>query len=137
MNKSELLLKSINNFYAHEDHRTTLLNILHKKSGISLRNIEWFICNYAKKHHTSFTTTDGKVVPVHCLYKSSLNGYSKTLFDPFARAEKFEYTVPETGETITTTVAQLNFIKWCISSKILDYIEANRFTLFKKSDALV
>lgn len=134
MNKSQLLLKSINHFYADEQNRTTLLNILHKKSGISLRNIEWFICNYAKKHHTSFTTNEGKVVPVHCLYKSSLNGYSKTLFDPFARAEKFEYEVPGTNEVITTTIAQLNFIKWCISSKILDYIEANRLTLFKKGE---
>jgi hypothetical protein len=134
MSKSQLLLKSINNFYSDEAHRTTLLNILTKKSGISLRNIEWFICNYAKKHHTSFTTTEGKVVPVHCLYKSSLNGYSKTLFDPFARAEKFDYQVPGTGETLHTTIAQLNFIKWCISTKIIDYIEANRLTLFKKAE---
>jgi len=62
------------------------MSILDKTSGISLRNIEWFITNYAKKHQTSYTTTNGRLFTVHCAYKSSLDGYSKKLFDPFARS---------------------------------------------------
>jgi hypothetical protein len=130
MNKRDILLSSINNFYLDEKNRTTLLNILHKKNDISLRNLEWFITNYAKKNHTSYTTTDGKIFTVHCAYKSSLNGYSKQLFDPFCRSEKFLYHVPGTTHEIHTTIAQLNFIRWCIKYKIIDYILSNKSELF-------
>ena len=60
MSKSTILLTSINNFYNEEKNRTKLMNILDKTSGISLRNLEWFITNYAKKNNTMYTTHDGK-----------------------------------------------------------------------------
>jgi hypothetical protein len=132
MNKNDILLNSINNFYSDDKNKTTLLNILDKSSGISLRNLEWFITNYAKKNHTSYETRDGKLFTVHCAYKSSLNGYSKQLFDPFCRAKKIIYIVPGTVHEIHTTLAQLNFIKWCIKNNIIDYICDNKDTLFSK-----
>jgi hypothetical protein len=132
MSKSGILLSSMNTFYMNEPNRTKLLNILDKSSGISLRNLEWFITNYAKKNNTSFETTDGKLFTVHCAYKSSLDGYSKKLFDPFCRSEKFLYPIPGTSQEIHTTLAQLNFIKWCIKNNIIDYISDNRVHLFNK-----
>ena len=132
MSKSDILLTSINNFNNEEGNRTKLVNILDKSSGISLRNLEWFITNYAKKNHTSFKTHDGKLFTVHCAYKSSLDGYSKKLFDPFCRSEKFAYTVPGTYHEIHTTLAQLNFIKWCIKNNIIEYISTNKTSLFNK-----
>jgi hypothetical protein len=108
------------------------MNILDKTSGISLRNLEWFITNYAKKNNTSYTTTDGKLFTVHCAYKSSLDGYSKKLFDPFCRSAKFPYTIPGTSHEIHTTLAQLNFIKWCIKNNIIEYIANNKTSLFNK-----
>ena len=135
MSKTDILLTSINNFYNEEKNRTILKNILDKKSGISLRNIEWFITNYSKKNNVSYTTSDGKQFLVHCAYKSSLDGYSKKLFDPFFRSDKFEYTIPGSNEQIQTTLAQLNFIKWCIKNDILDYISDNKTRLFNKQVA--
>jgi hypothetical protein len=135
MSKSGILLSSMNTFYTDEPNRTKLLNILDKSSGISLRNLEWFITNYAKKNNTSFKTNDGKLFTVHCAYKSSLDGYSKKLFDPFCRSEKFTYTVPGTSHEIHTTLAQLNFIKWCIKNNIIDYISDHRCQLFNKQHA--
>ena len=132
MSKTDILLTSINNFYKQEESRTKLLTILNKTSGISLRNLEWFITNYAKKNNTTFKTSDGKLFTVHCAYKSSLDGYSKKLFDPFCRSEKFVYTIPGTSQEIHTTLAQLNFIKWCIKNNIIDYIIDNRTSLFNK-----
>jgi hypothetical protein len=132
MSKNDILLSSINQFYDNAKNRTTLLTILDKSSGISLRNLEWFITNYAKKNHTSYQTGDGKLFTVHCAYKSSLDGYSKKLFDPFCRSQKFAYVVPGTSDEIQTTLAQLNFIKWCIKNKIIDYISSNRECLFNK-----
>lgn len=132
MSKSGILLTSINTFYNQEENRTKLLNILDKTNGISLRNLEWFITNYSKRNNISYTTNDGKYFTVHCAYKSSLDGYSKKLFDPFCRSEKFTYTIPGTSHDIQTTLAQLNFIKWCIKNNIIDYISNNKQKLFNK-----
>ena len=59
-------------------------------------------------------------------------GTVRQLFDPFCRSTKFPYIVPGTGHEIQTTLAQLNFIKWCIKNNIIDYINNHRDTLFSK-----
>jgi len=132
MNKSAILLTSIDTFYNIPENRATLLEILNKSGGISLRNLEWFITNYSKKNNLSYKTNDGKIFSVHCAYKSSLDGYSKKLFDPFCRSTKISYTVPGTDNKIYTTVAQLNFIRWCIKNNIIEYIRDNKNSLFSK-----
>lgn len=131
--KSELLFASINDFYSDPENQETLMNVLHKKNGSpSLRSIEWFITNYAKKNLTNFQTKDGKIFTVHCAYKSTLNGFSKRFFDPFCRSSKISYRIPGTDVEIQTTLAQLNFIRWVIRSGILAYMENNRLALFSK-----
>ena len=132
MSKSDLLLSSINDFYTDEKNASTFSSIIHK-GEISLRTLEWFITNYSKQRNVSYKMKDGKLFTVHCAYKSSLEGYSKKLFDPFCRAKKIEYTIPATGEKVTTTVAQLNFIKWVIKNNIIDYIKDNRLLDGKKT----
>ena len=134
MSKSDILLTSINHFYDDTENKTMLKSILDKSSGISLRNLEWFITNYAKKNNLTYTTSNGKLFTVHCAYKSTLDGYSKKLFDPFCRSEKISYTIPGTDDEISTTVDQLNFIKWCIKNKVIDYISNNKDTLFNKRE---
>lgn len=132
MSRSNTLLDSINIFYANKMYSDQLLDILDKKGTVSLRNLEWFITNYSKKQSLSYKTLDGKSFTVHCAYKSSLDGYSKKLFDPFCRTDKFEYTIPNTTKSLTTTVAQLNFIRWCIKNNIIEYIINNKLKLFHK-----
>ena len=113
MSRSDLLLKSITEFYDEPCNFELLKGILEKTSGVSLRNLEWFITDYSKKKNFSYTTKTGKLFSVHMSYKSSLDGYSKKLFDPFCRTEKIEF------QGIQTTVAQLNFIRWCIKNDII------------------
>jgi hypothetical protein len=132
MNKTDILLSSINTFYTEPQNKTTLMELLNKNGGISLRNLEWFITNYSKKNNLAYTSSDGKTFNVHCAYKSSLDGYSKKLFDPFCRSEKINYVVPGTDVELHTTVAQLNFIKWCIKNNIVEYIRKNHDALFSK-----
>jgi len=136
MNKSDILLNSINTFYALPENRTILKELLNKSGGISLRNLEWFITNYSKKNNLTYKTNDGKMFSVHCAYKSSLDGYSKKLFDPFCRSNKIQYVVPGTTDEISTTVAQLNFIRWCIKNNIVDYIRDHHSDLFNKGGTL-
>jgi hypothetical protein len=134
MQKSEALLESIQKFYSSDPKNAQILIdiVSKKKGGVSLRNIEWFITNYAKKNNIQYTTNDGKSFVVHCRYKSTLDGYSKKLFDPFCRTEKIKYDIPGGESSIHTTVAQLNFIRWCIKHKVIEYIQTNKNTLFSK-----
>lgn len=124
MNKSDLLLKGLTKFYEMDDNSKTLHDILGRKNKISLRSLEWFVTNYSKTNQVSYTTKNGRTFTVHVAYKSSLEGYSKKLFDPFCRTERIEFDV--NGEKIVTTVAQLNFIRWCIQNdiheKIFNYV---------------
>ena len=130
MSRSVTLLDSINQFYDDPKNSKYLVDILDKKGSVSLRNLEWFITNYSKTKNLTYTTKTGKLFTVHCAYKSTLDGYSKKLFDPFCRAYKIDYEIPNSGGvTINTTVAQLNFIRWCITNNIIEYIIKNKENL--------
>ena len=117
MSKSELLLTSISKFFDVPENREKLHDILGHRKGISLRKLEWFVTNYAKNNHVTYTTPSGKVFTVHVAYKSSLDGYSKKLFDPFCRTERVDF------QGFTTTCAQLNFLRWCVQNGIVEYLE--------------
>ena len=60
---------------------------------------------------------------VYNSYKSQLKAFSKKQFDPFCRRERIEFKCKH--ESINTTVGQLNFFKWILNNKIMDYIEMN------------
>ena len=117
MSRSEALLESLRVFFADPGNSKILVDILDHKCGVSLRSLESFV---TRKENVTYTTKTGKTFVVHVAYKSSLVGYSKKLFDPFCRTERIEFDVG--GRTLTTTVAQLNFIKWCIVNEIIDYL---------------
>lgn len=107
-------MTSLERFFEVPEHAKYLQDILGKGKGPSLRRLEWFVTNYARKNHVSFTAPNGKMFTVHVAYKSSLDGYSKKLFDPFCRTERIEF------HGFVTTPAQLNFLRWSISNGIVD-----------------
>jgi len=119
MDKSKILLASLERFYEISENKTQLHEILGRGNvkGPSLRRLEWFVTNYAKTEHVTYTAPNGKMFTVHVAYKSSLDGYSKKLFDPFCRTARIEF------QGLTTTVAQLNFIRWCITNGIIDHLK--------------
>lgn len=126
----QLLLNSLSQFYNEKNHTEQLLDVINHRKGVSLRNIEWFITNYAKSNQTRYKTRDGKDFPVHIQYKASLDGYSKRAFDPFCRTERINFKL-SSGDEISTTVSQLNFLRWCIVNDIIKYIENNKHILKK------
>ena len=153
--QNELLLKNLLNFYntsnksssvdnlntnndsedKNEDDNTTnkvtftnmdkMLRVINGESRISLRIIDWFATNYAKKYYTVYQIqdSDGRF-KVYNDYKLKLKAYSKKRFDPFCRWDRI--TVPyKDGIHIQTTIGQLNFFKWAIENSVIDYIEQN------------
>lgn len=115
--KSQLLLASLQKFFEVPSNREQLHDILGRAGAVSLRKLEWFVTNYAKTNHTTYTSPNGKIFSVHVAYKSSLDGYSKKLFDPFCRTSRIEF------QGITTTCAQLNFLRWAICNGIVSHLK--------------
>lgn len=135
--QNDLLLKNLLTFYKtdidgvynSENNLDQMLRIITGESKISLRIVDWFATNYAKKYYTLYTieqTQDNvqRRFKVYDDYKLKLKAYSKRRFDPFCRWERI--SIPYTdGKFIETTIGQLNFFKWALENKVVDYIESN------------
>jgi len=125
--QNELLLNNLMLFYKDEDNLTRMLKIITGESKISLRIVDWFATNYAKKYYTLYTiNTNGysRRFKVYFDYKLKLKAYSKKRFDPFCRWDRI--SIPYKNSTcIETTIGQLNFFKWAIENEVIDYIEDN------------
>ena len=104
-----------------------MLSIINGDSRVSLRIVDWFATNYAKKNYTVYDITEEDSVrrfKVYNDYKLKLKAYSKKRFDPFCRWDRINIPY-KSGNAIQTALGQLNFFKWAIENKILNYIESN------------
>jgi hypothetical protein len=102
-----------------------MLRIINGESKISLRIIDWFATNYAKKYYTVYEIPNTeRRFKVYVDYKLKLKAYSKKRFDPFCRWDRI--TVPyKDGKYIQTTIGQLNFFKWALENNVIHFIEEN------------
>ena len=57
---------------------------------------------------------------VYLKYRAQLTSYHKIKFDPFCRNDRIINWGPN-GD-VTTTLAQLNFFKWALENRVLEYI---------------
>ena len=126
--QNELLLQHLMTFYENREHLQKTIAIIDGKSNISLRIVDWFVTNYAKKNFTMYELKsnygDMTRFKVYNDYKLKLKAYSKKRFDPFCRWDRI--SIPYDGDNcMETTIGQLNFFKWTIEHKILEYIEEN------------
>jgi hypothetical protein len=127
--QNELLLKNLLDFYESTGLFEKMLSMITGESPISLRIVDWFATNYSKKFWTSYDI-EGKRFKVYIDYKLKLKAYSKKRFDPFCRWQRIE--IPYNNNTfIETTIGQLNFFKWALENKVIDYIEENYATIEK------
>jgi len=129
--QNDLLLNNLLQFYQTDNNMDKMLGIINGESRISLRIIDWFATNYAKKFYTVYqmegTTNRFKV---YNDYKLKLKAYSKKRFDPFCRWDRI--TIPYKDDAhIQTTIGQLNFFKWAIDNNVINYIEQNYVSIEK------
>ena len=128
--QNDLILKQLLVFYKRNNNENIqrMLDIINGNSRISLRIVDWFATNYSKEKYTIYTLqdSDGKDYrfKVYNDYKLKLKAYQKKRFDPFCRWERIMIPYGE-GTKIQTTIGQLNFFKWAIENKVLEYIEEN------------
>jgi hypothetical protein len=132
--QNELLLNNLMDFYKNDTYLFRMLRIITGESKISLRIVDWFATNYAKKNYTLYNIKDENGFinrfKVYFDYKLKLKAYSKRRFDPFCRWDRI--SIPyKNGTCIETTIGQLNFFKWAIENRVIEYIEENYETIEK------
>ena len=122
--QNDVLLNKLLNFYYKEDNLNIMLSIINGTSKVSLRIVDWFSTNYSKKYYTIYKTPNNPRFKAYEDYKLKLKAYSKKRFDPFCRWDRIQVPITENSEyCFETTIGQLNFFKWALENKIIDYIK--------------
>ena len=95
-----------------------MLDVL-KYDGVSLRVLDWLVTNFAKNSQIMI----GKM-NIYVSYKNQLKAHTKKYFDPFCRRGRIKFE--KMGVPISTTVGQLNFFKWAMTTGVLQFANDNR-----------
>lgn len=98
-------------FYAHPENFAVLREMNGSAPRISLRALAWLITN---------GVDDMKVCEE---YEAQLRAHTRRRFDPFRRCERLELRLK--GESVTTTVGQMNFFRWLIESGTWQFVVDN------------
>lgn len=152
LSQTEWLLQTVLEFYREPTHLDIMMRISNmsyvvneqpattasttstttsttKPKRISIRIVNWFVSNYAKQHMTTYSitkpgtkTSSPEQFIVWNRFCAAKDGYaSKDMFDPYCRKGRVAVQC-EDGTSFQTTIGQLNFFKWAIQNKIIDYI---------------
>ncbi len=121
--KPELVISSLQRFYSSHPEINSIIDYLTGDAPLSLRIIDWFVTKYSRKNFIRYHL-NGQDFPVYLNYKGQLKAYSKQYFDPNCRRERIMFKIPN-YEPFLTTIGKLNFFRWALESKILDYIKAH------------
>lgn len=135
---NDIRLKTLKEFYKkNKDYMLTFIQIVtgsHEQKKLSLRIFDWTVTNYTKKFDITYKIP-GKVglFNIHDEYREQLKAFTKKGFDPFCRNDRILFPYKQNGKKkcIDTTIAQLNFFKWAITNKVVDYIIENFDEIFE------
>jgi hypothetical protein len=132
ISQQDWLLRVLLEFYQNREYLEIVKKIVNrefmigigKSKKVSIRIVNWFVTNYAKQYFTVYESVDKERFFVWTRFRSAEDGYSKEMFDPYSRKDRIIIPYDETTKLITT-IGQLNFFKWAILNKVIDYIEEN------------
>jgi len=116
-------------------------DIIYQRTPLSLRLLDWLVTNYSKKYNIIYpllnSSGETAYFNIYLDYKNQLKAYSKKFFDPFCRQKRIIVDIntlkwkifkdnSEIGKKeIVTTVGQLNFFRWFIENKVIEYALSN------------
>ena len=116
------------------DELQLMLDIIFKRSKISLRILDWFVTTYSIMKNIRYRVK-GKEFNVYLNYKSELKTFKKRHFDPFKRKKKFYYEILDTR--LLTTIGQLNFFYWAITNDVIEYVDIHYDEIFDTMKAII
>lgn len=104
-------------------------------NGVSHRIMEWFVVNYSKDKNIKYMLK-GKEFNVSESYRNHMFSLVKVRFDMFKRTGMGQgktgivtlKVTDDTGESIEieTNLRQMNFYRWAIVHKVLDYVKTHK-----------
>jgi len=122
-------LAEIAPFYTDDTVLALLVPVIEQTYDVSLRALDWAVVNWSKKHRIvcKVDTGQGKVdvVNIFSVYKDVLHRWRRRMFDPFRRRERVYFHHPTTGAVCSTTVGQLNFLRWAKVYGVIDQARAH------------
>ena len=135
--KGEVLIDFLLSYY--KTRIDLFNNILTQKTLLSLRLLDWLVTNYSKKYNIIYPILrkgEKEYFNIYLSYKNQLKAYSKKFFDPFCRRDRIIVNInnmtwrkyvneKKNHDECITTVGQLNFFKWFIENKVLEYAISN------------
>ena len=121
----ELLMLSLTRFFSKPENIEPAVSIMQGHDAISLRLVDWFVTNYAKRNNAIAVVGDSPINIYHS-YRAQLETYSKHQFDPFRRHERIRFVYGDGEKAIETTVGQLYLFRWAVDNKIVDYIRLHK-----------
>ena len=127
--RNDMILPNLYKFFSLPENINKMLPIIMGDSKISIRVLEWFVTNYSKTKKVYYKI-DNEIFNVRINYEDQLDGYKKKMFDPFCRNKRIPFYYNKTDYVITT-VAQLNFFKWAIINKVIDYVDVHFKEIYK------
>jgi len=124
---NDITLRNLYQFYLINDNIFKILPIITSNSNISIRVLDWFVTNYAKKNAVIYylngkDINGDKYFNVFLQYKCKLKSYKKKLFDPFCRKQRIAFHYDQ-NKCVVTTIGQLNFFSWALEYGIIKYVE--------------
>lgn len=123
--QKRLLYRDLMRFFSVSANLQPFLKL--NEAKVSLRILDCFVTNYARDFNVCYKIQRlgrVKIFNVYESYKAELKEYHKRLFDPFSRGERIEFEYYD-GCSVKTTVGQLNFFRWAIQNKVIEYVQAN------------
>ena len=132
---NQTLEKVLTNFYQNSDNaeRFAKLRSGEITKNLSLRQLNYFVTNYAKQHNIELVIEKkGKfeVFNVHENYRNCLKTYTPTYFDIVSRGDHTQWVIGTYN--LNTTIGQLNFFKWLIEHQLDVYVAKNYQKILNK-----
>ena len=133
---AQLLLESVRDFFKTDQANFDVLWGLRNRGRAdndqpSLRVIDHLVTRFARERGVCYDVP-GSDIPVHLYlaHRAELDRYGKAHIDPFARTDKHQagkevFVSPNgDGRQVIATAKQLNFIRWAIRNRVIDYATA-------------
>lgn len=114
-------LNELHAFFTKEKRDELLIPIVRSQTDVSLRALDWFVVNFAKRRKVVCSGHDDSVFTS---YKNWLRHFRRRDFDPFRRRQRIKFQVGK-FDWEETTVGQLNFLKWCETYDVISQARQN------------
>jgi len=121
--KQRELYESLDRFFTEQMLTDIIIPIQSQQKSICLRTLEHLVTSYSRpdSHNVEYLRSPSDRFPwkLHRSYQDLLKYDNKKKFDPFRRGDRIRFKKGNTE--LITTLAQLNFFRWSIQNKVIDW----------------